>query len=165
MRLVVLTSLLVGIGSLAWGYESSGLTVGRGRWFALGVFWTLAYFRRMYWLGTIGFAIALAAAGYGVWTGLPIGWMMPGAIGALFAWDATNFEYRLRLAVPPVSDPEGLRRHHLLRMAILAGGALLISLGSMVYRGRFSPEGLGYVVLLAGLGGQRLLDAIRSGER
>ncbi len=164
MRLVVLTSLIVGFGSLAWGYELGGLTVWQRRWVLLGVLWVLAYLGRLAWFGAVGFLIAFSAASYGVWIGLPAGWMMVGAVGALIAWDGADFEHRLRMATPPISTPGALRRRHLLRLAILAGGMLIITLAVMAYRGQFSPEWVGYAVLLAGIGGQALLDRIRPGE-
>lgn len=134
-----LFSTVISAGSLAWGYAGSGFR-GASNWIALfGLFWLLAYRRGWKWFSPLGLFLALLLAVIGLWLDFPAGWMFSGAIFALFAWDMTEWGGKLR-RLSAREDAKGIERRHLLRVSLLALGALLIVSLFMLYLGQFDRQ-------------------------
>ena len=116
----LLFSIVMGAGSLAWGYAQVGLPQF-ARWIALfGALWLVAVWQRWRWFAYVGLLFNFLAAALGLWMlNFPPGWMFAGAIGGLLAWDLTDFSYRLRFTA---SDEEwrGFEMRHLVRISCLA---------------------------------------------
>jgi hypothetical protein len=159
-RFVLYVSLAVGTLSLAWGYQTGGFSKAVIWILVCGGIWALAQARRWLWVPSVGFLAAVTLAGFGLWMSLPGGWMLAGALGALLAWDLSDFERRLRTAAPG-DDTAGLERRHLLRLTIIAGLAFLFSLFGMLSRLEFSFEIIAFLTLLAALGLTQLIGRMR----
>lgn len=158
---VFLLSVLVSAGSLAVGYGQASVT-DPVRWCVLlGIVWVLAHWRRLYWVSSLAFLLALFGAAYGVWLQLNTTWMLLGALGALLGWDLSDFDRRLRYAAP-TDDIRGMERRHLARVgvvALLGGGLAYLSVVIRISRLPFEVAvGL---VLLAALGLTRLVVRLR----
>ena len=112
-------SIVVGTGSLAWGYAQVGLPQF-ARWIALfGVLWLVTIWQRWRWFAYVGLLFNFLAAALGLWLlNFSPGWMFAGAIGGLMAWDLTDFSYRLRFAAE--KERRGFETRHLARISILA---------------------------------------------
>jgi len=112
--------IVMGIGSLAWGYAQAGLPLF-ARWIAFfGAVWLVAVWQRWRWFAYVGLLFNFLAAALGLWLlNLSPGWMFAGAIGGLLAWDLTDFSHRLRFAA---SDEErrAFEMRHLVRISMLA---------------------------------------------
>ena len=162
MTIVAMTiSILVSTGSLAYGYLQAGL--GRpALWIVLiGIVWLLAHWRRFYWFSAVALFLAIFAAGYGVWGGFPIEWMLLGALGGLLGWDLSDFARRLRYAAP-TDDVEGMERSHLARVGVVAAlGGLLAYLSAVIQIRRLAFEVAVGLILLAVLGLTRLVIRLR----
>ena len=162
-RIVLYVSLVVATASLAWGYHTGGFSKAVIWILVCGAIWVAAQIWRWYWLPSLGLFAAVALAGFGLWLNLPGGWMLAGALGALFAWDLSDFERRLRTAATD-DDAAGLERRHLLRLTIVAGLGFLFSLIGMFSRLEFSFEILAFLTLLAALGLTQLIGKMRRDE-
>ncbi len=112
-------SIVVGTGSLAWGYAQVGLPQF-ARWIALfGGLWLVTVWQRWRWFAYLGLLFNFLAAALGLWLlNFTPGWMFAGVIGGLMAWDLTDFSYRLRFAAE--KERPGFETRHLLRISILA---------------------------------------------
>ena len=166
IRIPLFVSLLVGVASLVMGYGTASHAEGLSeptRWMlAFGALWVFAQFKRWRWFAPIGLFAALAAAGCGLWLGVPTGWMLAGALGALFAWDLADFERRLHDSAP--EDAPALVRRHLMRLGMLAAAGLAYSLLRMLYWWKFSLEWVGYAAILSALGLVLLVGWMRRGR-
>lgn len=142
----LLFSILLGSGSLAWGYWQVGLPQF-ARWIVVfGVVWYMAVWQRWRWFATIGLIFNFLVAALGLWfLNFPPGWMFAGAIGGLLAWDLTYFRYRLRFAG---SDEErrGMEGRHLVRVAALALLGFFLASVAMVVKLEFNFQ---WALLLA----------------
>ncbi|HKJ37692.1 MAG TPA: hypothetical protein VJ972_02875 [Anaerolineales bacterium] len=154
-------SVVVGTGSLAYGYFQAGL-FDPARWTVLiGIVWLLAHWRRLYWFSSIALFLAVIAAGYGVWSEFPTVWMLLGALGGLLGWDLSDFAQRLRFAAP-TDDIESMERRHLTRVGIVAAlGAALAYLSVVIQIRRLAFEVAVGLILLAALGLTRLVMRLR----
>jgi hypothetical protein len=154
-------TVLLGTGSLAYGYLQAGL-VGPVRWFVLlGIIWLLAHWRKLYWFSALGLFLTLTGAAAGVWLQFPAIWMLLGALGGLLGWDLSDFARRLSYAAP-TDDVRGMERRHLERVGIVAAlgfGLALLSL--FVHIRRLAFEVAVGLVLLAALGLTRLVVGLR----
>jgi hypothetical protein len=129
----LLFSIVLGIGSLAWGYLQVGLPQF-ARWILFfGGFWLLAVWQRWRWFASIGLIFSFLAAALGLWfLNFAPGWMFAGSIGGLLAWDLTYFEYRLHF-VANDGERRVMEGRHLVRVSALALlGFLLASLAMFV---------------------------------
>ena len=161
--MILYVSLVVGVGSLTLGYAGAGLT-DLARWLlVLGFAWAFAQLQGWRWFAPLGLFVSVAAAAYGLWLGLSAGWMLAGAVGALFAWDMAEFEHRLHQAFVE-DDLPGMQRRHLLRLTLVAGAGFLFSLIGMVVRLRFTFEWAAFLTILAALGVTQLVAWARRGE-
>jgi hypothetical protein len=159
----LLVSLLVSVASLIMGYGTASHAEGLSEWtrwmLPFGALWVFAQFKRWRWFAPIGLFAALVAAAYGLWLDLPSGWMLAGALGALFAWDLSDFERRLQASGP--EDAPSLLQRHLVRLGMLAAAGLAYSLLGMLYWWKFSLEWVGYAALLSALGLALLVGRLR----
>jgi hypothetical protein len=118
--LALVLSIILGAGSLAWGYAQVGLPQ-LARWIlAFGLVWLVAVWRRWRWFAAAGLSVYFLVAALGLWfLNFPPGWMFAGAIGGLLAWDLTDFRWRQRFAA---SDGErrAVERRHLFRISFVA---------------------------------------------
>ena len=154
-------SVMVGTGSLAYGYSLAGFA-DPVRWIVLlGVVWLAAHWRKYYWFSSVALFLTLIAAAYGVWREFPTIWMLLGALGGLLGWDLSDFARRLSYAAS-TDDVKGMERRHLARVGVVAAlgfGLALLSLFIQVRRLAFEVAvGL---ILLAVLGLTRLVVRLR----
>ena len=159
--IVMILSIILGTGSLAIGYYQAGM-VDPARWFVLlGIVWILAHWRKVYWVSSLAFVLALFGAAYGVWHHYLTSWMLLGALGGLLGWDSSDFARRLGYATP-TDDFQGLERRHLVRVgvvAILGFGLAWLSLVIQIHQLAFEVAvGL---VLIAAIGLTRLVIQLR----
>jgi hypothetical protein len=127
----LLASLLLGTGSLAWGYFERGWAEPAAAMLAVGPLWALAVWRRWTWFSSLGLVLCVLAAAAGLWLGLAPGWMLAGSVGGLLAWDLTDFARRLRDARAG-EDLRNLERAHLARLGLV--GLLGSLLGTIAMR-------------------------------
>lgn len=153
-------SVIVGIGSLAWGYAAQGYTE-YVRWFLLlGAIWLFTKWRRWKWFSPLALLIIIIYAAYGLWIELSFGWMMLAAIGGLLAWDLADFSLRLRYAAPS-DDVTGMQRRHLARVGIVAGLGGFLGFIAFVVRIKLPFEVVAGLVILTVLGLARLITTLR----
>ncbi|MEW5938864.1 MAG: hypothetical protein AB1750_04325 [Chloroflexota bacterium] len=161
-RATLFVSLAVGVGSLVWGFASQG-QASTARWlFLFGIAWAVAEWNRARWFASFGLLAGVAAAAYGLWLDLSAGWMLAGAVGALFAWDLSEFSHRVRLSDLD-DDVRGLERRHLLRLTLVAGAGFAFALIGMFTSLKFSFEWTAFLALLAALGVTQLVSWMRRG--
>ena len=154
-------SILLGIGSLAWGYTQVGLPQF-SRWILLfGVIWLVAAWRRWRWFATVGLIFNFLAAALGLWLlNFPPGWMFAGAIGGLLAWDITYFQYRQRFAA---SDEErrAVEGRHFVRLSFVALLGFALASLAMVIKLQFNFEWALLFAIVAALGITQLVSWFR----
>ena len=158
---VMIVSIVVGTGSLAYGYSHAGLRDPALWCVLMGVVWILAHWRKYYWASSVAFFITLIAAAYGIWNQFTIFWMLLGALGGLLGWDLSDFAMRLSYAAP-TDDIQGMERRHLERagvVAVLGFGIALLSV--YIHIQRLAFEVAVGLVLLAALGLTRLVIGLR----
>lgn len=154
------TSVLMGVGSLAYAYAGRDLGfVWRGL-IILGALWLFAGRQRWVWFSTIALIITVSLAAFGLWIELPSGWMINGALGALLAWDLTDFMRRLRFA-PLLDDLRALERRHLTRLTIVTVIGVFLASIPMLIRLEFTFEWLVLLTLVAVLGVTQLVSWLR----
>jgi len=154
-------SVVIGTGSLAYGYFQAGLT-DPARWIVLiGIVWVLAHWRKYYWFSSAALLLAIIGAGFGVWNEFATVWMLLGALGSLLGWDLSDFAQRLRFAAP-TDDIQGMERRHLARVGIVAvlGGVLAV-LSAVIQIQRLAFEVAVGLILIAALGLTRLVIRLR----
>lgn len=162
MTLVAMVlSIIVGIVSLAYGYSQEGLT-HYALWIVLmGIVWVLAHWRRIYWVSSVAMLLMIFAAGFGVWQGFTLIWMVIGALGGLLGWDLSDFARRLRYAAP-TDDITRMERLHLARVGVVAAlGFGLAYLSTVIQVRRLAFEVAVGLTLLAALGLARLVMRLR----
>jgi hypothetical protein len=152
LNLVALISCIVlSTASLAWGFSQAGWVVF-SRWLlAIGLGWLLAAWRRWNWFPSVGLFAAVIAASIGFWFELHEGWMIAGAMLALFAWDLSEFRQRLRFAARD-DDLPGLERRHIARLSLVVMTGMILTSISLAVRVKFTFEWTVFLVLLALLG-------------
>jgi len=154
-------SVLVGSGSLAYGYSQAGYP-DLVRWIVLlGFVWLVAHWRRLYWFSSVAIFLAIIAAGFGVWRDFPLAWMLLGAMGGLLGWDLSDFAMRLHYA-SPTDDVKDMERRHLARVGVVAAlGGGLAYLSAVIQIRRLAFEVAVGLILLAALGLTRLVLRLR----
>ncbi len=157
----LLFSIVLGTGSLAWGYLQVGLPQF-ARWIMwFGALWLVAAWRRWLWFATIGLIFDFLAAALGLWfLNFPPGWMFAGAIGGLLAWDLTFFRYRLRFSA---SDEERrfVEARHLMRVSALALLGFFLASLAMAVKLQFNFEWALLLAIVATLGITQLVRWFR----
>jgi hypothetical protein len=154
-------SVVMGVGSLAWGYLQVGLPQF-ARWILIfGAAWLIAIWQRWRWFATIGLIFNFLAAAFGLWfLNFPPGWMFAGAIGGLLAWDLTYFQYRLQFVA---SDEErhAMEGRHLVRVSVLALLGFLLSTLAMAVKLQFNFQWALLLAIVATLGITQLVTWLR----
>ena len=160
--LALVASIVLGTGSLAWGYVGVGLPQ-LARWIVIfGAVWLAAVWQRWRWFAYVGLALDFLAAALGLWfLNFPPGWMFAGAILALLAWDLTNFRYRQTFAA---SDAERrpVELRHLLRLSIIAILGFALASLAMVAKLQFSFDWIALMAVVAVLGLSQIIRWFRN---
>lgn len=121
------SSIVIGIGSFAWGYFLAG-NDALSRWILVfGIFWLIALWQKWRWVSTLSVLLAIPLSIIGLWLDLVVGWMFSGMVFTLFAWDLTEFQSKMR-RLPLREDVKGMTRRHLLRIGLLTLGGFLLAL-------------------------------------
>jgi hypothetical protein len=153
-------SVLMGIGSLAYAYSSTGFDQLVRGLLVLGTLWLFAGWKRWTWFSVIAILLTVALAGFGLWIELSPGWMIAGALGGLLAWDLSDFMRRLRYA--HISDDKrALERRHLIRVTIVALIGMSLASIAMLVRLEFTLEWMMLLALVGVLGVTQLVAWLR----
>jgi hypothetical protein len=122
-----LTLLCAGLAALvlALGYAGHALWAGVGVAAAIGLLWLAGAWRGWDWVAEPCLAGWVGLAAFGVWQGLPAGWVLIGVIAALAAWDLSHFAAHLRSA-GAIAPPTELMRAHLRRLAVVVAVGMLL---------------------------------------
>ncbi len=157
----LLFGIVLGIGSLAWGYLQVGLPQF-ARWILFfGALWLLAVWQRWRWFATIGLIFNFLVAALGLWLlNFPPGWMFAGAIGALLAWDLTYFRYRQRF-VSSDDERHAMEGRHLVRLSVLALLGFGLASLAMAVKLQFNFQWALLLALVAILGTMQLVSWFR----
>ena len=143
-------SIFISIASLAMGYAGAGFE-GISIWIVLfGSLWIFSQWRGWSWVSSLGLFSVMLAAMIGLWFDFIVGWMLSGAIFALFAWDMTDFRQKLK-SMTSREDIKGMERRHIARLYMLALAGLILTSIMMSMRAQFSYAWnvlLGFVILL-----------------
>ncbi|HLA87621.1 MAG TPA: hypothetical protein VJL10_06350 [Anaerolineales bacterium] len=143
-------SIFISIASLAMGYAQAGFE-GISIWIVLfGSLWIFSQWRGWRWVSSLGLFSVMLAAMIGLWFDFIVGWMLSGAIFALFAWDMTDFRQKLK-SMTSREDIKGMERRHIARLYMLALAGLILTSIMMSMRAQFSYAWnvlLGFVILL-----------------
>lgn len=157
----LLFSIVLGIGSLAWGYTQVGLAL-LARWIvAFGVVWLVATWQRWRWFATAGLVFNFLAAAVGLWfLNFAPGWMFAGAIGGLLAWDLDYFRYRLRFVA---SDEErhSMESRHVVRLSAVALLGFVLASAAMAVKLQFNFQWAVLLAVVAILGVTQLIRWFR----
>lgn len=126
MLLIAFVScVLLSTASFAWGYQRAGYE-GVVNWIiAFGIGWLASAYFRWRWFSIIAVLAALTLAAFGIWFGFTPGWLFMGAVFALFAYDLTEFQERLK-ALPTREDIAGRTRRRLIRIGFLVSVGLIL---------------------------------------
>ncbi len=151
-RIALVFSIVIGIGSLAWGYTQAGFPQ-YARWILFfGILWLIAVWQRWRWFAYLGLAFNLLAAALGLWfADFPPGWMFAGAIGGLLAFDLTDFIHRLRFAAS-TEERLHVESRHLLRVTLVALVGFVLASLAMLVTVRYSFEWALLLAVVAALG-------------
>jgi hypothetical protein len=160
MKFVQYVAIIVGVGSLARGYQAGGHIASANWILFLGLVWVFAETQNWRWFTSLGFLASVAAAGAGLWFGLSSGWMLAGALSALIAWDFSDFLHRIRFAAPE-DEVSGLTRRHVTRLAVVTSASLALSLIGMFVRLQLSFEWTAFLAILSALGVSLLVKRMR----
>ncbi len=147
------SSIIIGIGSLAWGYTEMGFVVF-ARWILIfGAVWLFTAWRGWSWFSSLGLFFAILASALGLWFRFTPGWMFSGGIFALFAWDMTDFRRRM-LSIAADDNARGMERRHIARISLLSLIGLFLASIAMIVHVKFTFEWsvLLVFVILLGLG-------------
>jgi hypothetical protein len=160
----LLISIVMGTGSLAWGYLGVGLPQ-LARWIAVfGVVWLLAVWQRWRWFAYVGLAVFFLASALGLWfLNFPAGWMFAGAIFGILAWDLTYFRYRQNFAATD-AERRGVELRHLLRLSVLAILGFGLASLAMILQVRFSFDWIAFMTIVAALALSQIIRWFRSRE-
>jgi hypothetical protein len=138
-RVALISSILIGIGSLAWGYSEIGLDAV-ARWIIiLGVVWLVALWNSARWFSSFALVLVILASAFGLWFRFAPGWMFSGGIFALAAWDLARFRQRL-IFLPAREDKRGMERRHIARLGLLSLVGIFIASITMLLRAAFTNE-------------------------
>jgi hypothetical protein len=147
----LLFSIIIGIGSLAWGYAGTGLHPLSPWISAFGVLWLASLWQRWRWFPPLGLFLSILFAVIGLSLSFPIGWMFSGAIFALLAWDMSELRSKLHF-MPPREDVKGVERRHVARVSFLALGGLFFASFLMLWWRQWTNEWGTFLLGVAALG-------------
>jgi hypothetical protein len=157
----LLFGIVLGTGTLAWGYMQVGLPQF-ARWILLfGAIWLFAVWQRWRWFANVGLIFHVAVAALGLWfLNFPPGWMFAGALGALIAWDLTYFRYRQRF-VATDEERHAMEGRHLVRLSVLCLLGFLLASLAMAVKLQFNFQWALLLALVAILGLTQLVTWFR----
>lgn len=160
--LALAASILLGAGSLAWGYTGVGLAEF-ARWIAgFGLLWLVAVWRRWRWFANLGLAVYFLAAALGLWfLNFPPGWMFAGAIFGLLAWDLTFFRYRQIFAASE-AERRLVEVRHLSRLSTLAILSFALATLSMMLQLQFGFDWIAFMAVVVALGLSQIVRWFRN---
>ena len=138
-RVALISSILIGIGSLAWGYSQIGLDAVTWWIIILGAAWLITAWNGVRWFSSFALALVILASAFGLWFRFAPGWMFSGGIFALVAWDLARFRQRL-IFLPAREDKRGMEHRHLARLSLLSLIGMFIASITMFLRGAFTNE-------------------------
>lgn len=158
--IALVSSIIISIGSLAWGYSETGFDTF-ARWIlVVGMAWLFTQWQGWDWFSSLVLFFVVLISAFGLWFGFNPGWMFSGAIFALFAWDMTDFRRRVRsMAVD--DDSRGMERRHIARVSVLSLAGLFLATITMLVRVQFTFEWGALLVLVAVLGLSQLVSWFR----
>lgn len=158
--IALVSSIIISIGSLAWGYFDVGFD-NFARWIIiLGIIWLFTQWQRWSWFSSASLFFVILACTIGLWFGFTPGWMFASAIFALFAWDMTDFRSRMHLMAVD-DNMRGMERRHIARVSILSLVGLLLASVAMFLRVQFTFEWGVLLVLVIVLGLSQLVGWFR----
>ena len=145
-------SIVIGMGSLAWGYAHAGFD-SFARWLLFaGCVWIFARWQRWWWFSALGLILVVTIAAVGMWFEVSPGWMLCSGIFVLIAWDLTDFSQRTQFTAQN-AELRGLQqRRHLWRVTLLSLEGLILSTLIMWMRSELTIEWLDLVVIVFFLG-------------
>ena len=143
----LIVSILMAAGALGWAYALLGTWIPAVVLACVGLIWILAQWRHMTWFASVGLVAFTLVAGFGVWVGLPAGWMLAGVIGGLLAWDLSEFLNRLRGIGE--EDRRAISNPHLARLGIMLLVGLTLSSGALMIQVSFTFEWAIFLVLFS----------------
>lgn len=161
LSLLALTiNVLMGVGSLAFIFFRAGISYMAQGLLVFGLFWVYAFWRRWMWVSSVGILLLVAYAGFGLWNGLSLGWLIAGILGGLLAWDLTEFIRRL-LVAPADTDLPGMERRHVARLTLIAIAGLCLSSIFIIFQKEFTLEWILLLTLIGLLGLAQVLAWLR----
>ena len=156
----LVSSIVISIGSLAWGYVEMGFD-NFARWILIfGLVWLFTQWQDWEWFSSLGLFFIIMASAFGLWFGFTLGWMFSGAVFALFAWDMTDFRRRIH-SMAADDDTRGMERRHIARISLLSLSGLLLASIAMLLRVEFTFEWGVLLVIVILLGLSQLVGWLR----
>ncbi len=157
-------SVVVGVGSLAWGYIKVGFPFFAQWILVFGMIWLVAIWQRWRWFAYIGLAFNVLVAALGLWfANFPPGWMFAGAICGLLAFDLTEFYRRLSFSASS-EERHYVELRHLSRVTLLGLIGFFLASLAMVFTVRYSFEWALLLTIIAVLGVLQLVAWYRRKE-
>jgi hypothetical protein len=152
-------SIVLSVASMYWGYSRAGFEFA-SRWILfIGIVWLFSQWRWTWFSSLILFVFVFFSA-FGLVLGFDFNWMLAGPVFALFAWELTEFQQRLRFSAID-DDTPGLERRHIARLSVVAFiGLLLVSL-VLFLQEKFTFEWGIFLVIVAVLGLFQLVSWFR----
>lgn len=135
----LLFSIIIGIGSLAWGYAGTGLHQLSPWIIAFGGLWLASLWQGWRWFPPLGLFFSILFAVIGLSLSFPIGWMFSGAIFALLAWDMSELREKLHFMTSR-DDAKGIERRHVARISFLALSGLFFASFLMLWWRQWTNE-------------------------
>ena len=158
--IALVSSIIISMGSLAWGFAEAGFVVF-ARWILVFcAVWLFTQWRGWGWFSSPGLFFAILASAFGLWFGFMPGWLFSGSIFALFAWDMTDFRRRMR-SIAADDNARGLERRHIARISLLSLAGLFLASIAMFVRVKFTFEWGALLVFVILLGLSQLVGWFR----
>ena len=149
--LLLVSSIVLSIGSLAWGFSQEGFSSLAVALLIFGLVWSFSQWRGWTWFSSLGLFVVVFFAAIGFWFEFDLGWMIAGVILALVAWDLSEFRQRLRF-IAMDDDLRGMERRHLARLSLVTLAGLALVTIALLLQLRFTFEWGVLLVLVILLG-------------
>ncbi len=157
---MLVSSIILSAGSLAYGFTDAGYS-SAARWAVLiGILWIVSQVARWRWFSSAGLVASVLFAALGLWYQLNFGWMLAGALFALFAWDMADFRYRM-IAVAVDDDTRALERRHIAKVSLLCLAGLGLASLAMYTQLQFTFEWGVFLVIVVLIGLAQLIGWFR----
>ena len=159
IRVSFIVSMLMAVGALGWAYHIVAGWLVLVIMIGIALIWSVCQWRGWGWFAGIGLSACTLAAGYGVWIGLPAGWMLAGVMGGLLSWDLSEFMIRLRDI--DREDRQAIGPPHMARLGILILISLALSSAALFLQVSFTFEWAVFLVLFGAWGVSLLVRWLR----